>query len=166
MKTHPSADLLGVTRPKSEQEMKVLQTHVESLYQKFLNLVAKGRGMNIEKVSQYAEGRVWMGKDAHELGLVQKLGGLYDAIEHAAELAGLKDIYEVIEMPEVSTPMDDFVEMMDGQAKVNLNAQSSLLDEFPVLHGLMEAKNLLKAMDDPRRTYSWLSWYRGSFGFK
>ena len=84
--------------------MKVLQTHVESLYQKFLNLVAKGRGMKIERVSQVAEGRVWMGLDAHELGLVQELGGLYDAIEHAAELAGLKDNYEVIEMPEVSTP--------------------------------------------------------------
>ncbi|MEK9773643.1 MAG: signal peptide peptidase SppA [Opitutae bacterium] len=166
VKTHPSADLLGVTRPKSEQEMKVLQTHVESLYQKFLNLVAKGRGMNLRKVSQYAEGRVWMGKDAHELGLVQELGGLYVAIEHAAELASLQDNYEVIEMPEVSTPMDDFVEMMDGQAKVNLNAQSSLLEEFPGLRGLMEARNLLKTMDDPRRTYSWLSWYRGSFGFK
>ena len=166
VKTHPSADLLGVTRPKSEQEMKVLQTHVESLYQKFLNLVAKGRGMKIEKVSQFAEGRVWMGLDAHELALVQELGGLYDAIEHAAELAGLKDNYEVIEMPEVSTPMDDFVEMMDGQAKVNLNTQSFLLKELTGLHGLMDAKDFIEIMNDPRRTYSWLSWYRGSFGFK
>ena len=166
VKTHPSADLLGVTRPKSEQEMKVLQTHVESLYQKFLNLVAKGRGMNLRKVSQYAEGRVWMGLDAHELGLVQELGGLYDAIEYAAELTDLKETYEVIEMPEVSSPMDDFVEMMDGQAKVNLDAHYSLFNEFPGLCGLMEANNLLKSMDDPRRTYSWLSWYRGSFGFK
>jgi len=166
VKTHPSADLLGVTRPKSEQEMKVLQAHVESLYQKFLNLVAKGREMNIEKVSQLAEGRVWMGLDARELGLVQELGGLYDAIEHAAELAGLKDNYEVIEMPEVSTPMNDFVEMMDGQAKVNFNTSSSLSEELPGLHGIIEATNLLKTMNNPRRTYSWLSWYRGSFGFK
>ena len=166
VKTHPSSDLLGVTRPKSEKEMKVLQTHVESLYQKFLKLVAKGRGMNIKKVSQFAEGRVWMGLDAYEIGLVEQLGGLYDAIEHAAELAGLKDTYEVIEMPEVSTPMNDFVEMMDGQAKVNFNTQSSLLHEFPGLRVLLEAKDLLKTMDDPRRTYSWLSWYRGSFGFK
>ena len=122
--------------------------------------------MNIKKVSQFAEGRVWMGLDAYELGLVEQLGGLYDAIEHAAELAGLKDTYEVIEMPEVSTPMDDFVEMMDGQAKVNFNPQSSILHEFPGLRVLLEAKDLLKTMDDPRRTYSWLSWYRGSFGFK
>ena len=166
VKTHPSADLLGVTRPKSEQEMKVLQNHVESLYQKFLNLVATGRGINIEKVSQYAEGRVWMGSDAHELGLVQELGGLYDAIEHAAELAGLDDSYDVIEVPEVNTPMDDFVEMMEGEAKITLNTRTSLLNEFPALSGLMEAKDLLKSLDDPRRTYSWLSWYRGSFGFK
>ena len=166
VKTHPSSDLLGVSRPKSEKEMKVLQTHVESLYQKFLNLVAKGRGMKIERVSQVAEGRVWMGLDAHELGLVQELGGLYDAIKHAAELAGLKDNYEVIEMPEVSTPMDDFVKMMDGQAKVNLNTHASLFDQLPGIDGLMEANKLINFMDDPRRTYSWLSWYRGSFGFR
>ena len=166
VKTHPSSDLLGVSRPKSEKEMKVLQTHVESLYQKFLNLVAKGRGMKIERVSQAAEGRVWMGLDAHELGLVQELGGLYDAIKHAAELAGLKDNYEVIEMPEVSTPMDDFVKMMDGQAKVNLNTHASLFDQLPGIGGLMEANKLINSMDDPRRTYSWLSWYRGSFGFR
>ena len=166
VKTHPSSDLLGVSRPKSEKEMKVLQTHVESLYQKFLNLVAKGRGMKIERVSQVAEGRVWMGLDAHELGLVQELGGLYDAIKHAAELAGLKDNYEVIEMPEVSTPMDDFVKMMDGQAKVNLNTHASLFDQLPGIGGLMEANKLINSMDDPRRTYSWLSWYRGSFGFR
>ena len=166
VKTHPSSDLLGVSRPKSEKEMKVLQTHVESLYQKFLNLVAKGRGMKIERVSQVAEGRVWMGLDAHELGLVQELGGLYDAIKHAAELAGLKDNYEVIEMPEVSTPMDDFVKIMDGQAKVNLNTHASLFDQLPGIGGLMEANKLINSMDDPRRTYSWLSWYRGSFGFR
>lgn len=166
VKTHPSSDLLGVSRPKSEKEMKVLQTHVESLYQKFLNLVAKGRGMKIERVSQVAEGRVWMGLDAHELGLVQELGGLYDAIKHAAELAGLKDNYEVIEMPEVSTPMDDFVKMMDGQAKANLKTHASLFDQLPGIGGLMEANKLINFMDEPRRTYSWLSWYRGSFGFR
>jgi protease-4 len=166
VKTHPSADLLGVTRPKSEEEMRVLQTHVESLYQKFVNLVAKGRGLDAQTVQQHAEGRVWMGKDAHELGLVQELGGLYDAIDRAAELAGLKEPYEVIEMPEVSTPMDDFVEMLDGQAKVSLSPRLSILGKVAGLSALAEANDLFKALDDPRRTYSWLSWYRGSFGFK
>ena len=98
--------------------------------------------------------------------MVQELGGLYDAIKHAAELAGLKDNYEVIEMPEVSTPMDDFVKMMDGQAKVNLNTHASLFDQLPGIDGLMEANKLINFMDAPRRTYSWLSWYRGSFGFR
>jgi len=166
VKTHPSADLLGVTRPKSEEEMRVLQTHVESLYQKFVNLVAKGRGLDAQTVQQHAEGRVWMGKDAHELGLVQELGGLYDAIDRAAELAGLKEPYEVIEMPEVSTPMDDFVEMLDGQAKVSLSPRLSILEKVAGWSALAEANDLFKSLDDPRRTYSWLSWYRGSFGFK
>ncbi len=166
VKTHPSADLLGVTRPKSEPEMKVLQNHVESLYQKFVNLVAKGRGLDAQTVLQHAEGRVWMGKDAHELGLVQELGGLYDAIECASGLAGLKEPYDVIEMPEVSTPLDDFVKMLDGQAKVRMGAPHSIFDQLPGVSGLAEANYLLKSLDDPRRAYSWLSWYRGSFGFK
>ncbi|MGA0904277.1 MAG: signal peptide peptidase SppA, partial [Opitutales bacterium] len=70
VKTHPSADLLGVSRPKTEQEMKVLQTHVESLYEKFTTLVAKGRNLPLEEVKKHAEGRVWMGMDARRIGLV------------------------------------------------------------------------------------------------
>jgi protease-4 len=63
VKTHPSADLLGVSRPKTEEEMKVLQTHVESLYEKFTTLVAKGRNLPLEEVKNMRRvgyGWVWM----------------------------------------------------------------------------------------------------------
>ena len=63
------------------------------------------------------EGYGWE-RDAHEIGLVQELGGLYDAIDRAAELAELGDDFEVIEIPEVSNPMDEFTEMLDAEAKV------------------------------------------------
>jgi len=96
IKTHPSADLLGVSRPKTEKEMEVLQSHVESLYEKFVNLVATGRNLSIDAVKKHAEGRVWMGMDARKIGLIQELGGLYDAIDRAAEFAGLGKDFEVV----------------------------------------------------------------------
>jgi protease-4 len=166
VKTHPSADLLGVSRPKTDQEMKVLQTHVESLYEKFVTLVSKGRKLPPEEVKKHAEGRVWMGMDAQRIGLVQELGGLYDAIDRAAALAGLGEDYEVIEMPEVSTPMDEFVEMLDSQAQINNNIAVSPLVALAKSNGLSDVHQIYQIIEDSRRTYSWLSWYRGSFGFQ
>jgi len=165
VKTHASADLLGVSRPKSEQEMKVLQAHVESLYEKFVNLVAVGRNLPAATVHQHAEGRVWMGMDARRIGLVQELGGLTHAIDRAAALAGLGEGYEVIEMPDVSTPMDDFVEMLDSQAQARPIMPNSSFTALAETAGWHEAKQFLRVIEDSRRTYSWLSWYRGAFGF-
>jgi protease-4 len=165
VKTHASADLLGVSRPKTAQEMKVLQTHVESLYEKFVTLVAKGRKLPLADVKKHAEGRVWMGMDARRIGLIQELGGLTQAIARAAELAGLGEEYEVIEMPEVSTPMDDFVEMLDSQAQARPPTPNSTYTALAETAGWAEAKQFLRVIEDSRRTYSWLSWYRGAFGF-
>jgi protease-4 len=165
VKTHSSADLLGVSRPKTAQEMKVLQTHVESLYEKFVTLVAKGRKLPLADVKKHAEGRVWMGMDARRIGLVQELGGLSHSISRAAELAGLGEEYEVIEMPEVSTPMDDFVEMLDSQAQARPPLPNSTFSALAETAGWAEAKQFLRVIEDTRRTYSWLSWYRGAFGF-
>jgi len=165
VKTHASADLLGVSRPKTAQEMKVLQTHVESLYEKFVTLVAKGRKLPLADVKKHAEGRVWMGMDARRIGLVQELGGLAHAIARAAELASLGEDYEVIEMPEVSTPMDDFVEMLDSQAQARPIMPNSSFSALAENAGWSEAKQFLRVIEDSRRTYSWLSWYRGAFGF-
>ena len=165
IKTHPSADLLGVSRPKTEKEMEVLQSHVESLYEKFVNLVATGRNLSIDAVKKHAEGRVWMGMDARKIGLIQELGGLYDAIDRAAEFAGLGKDFEVVEMPEVSTPMDEFVEMLDSQAQIKNNIAVSPLVAFAKSKGLSDVHQIYQIIEDSRRTYSWLSWYRGSFGF-
>jgi protease-4 len=166
VKTHPSADLLGVSRPKTVDEMKVLQTHVESLYGKFINLVAKGRGLSPQTVQRHAEGRVWMGMDARRIGLVEELGGLYDAINRAVQLAQLGEDFEIIEMPEISSPMDDLAEMFDPQTKAQYNNRFSELSMLAGSSGWKEARQIIRVIEDSRRTYSWLSWYRGSFGFK
>jgi protease-4 len=65
--------------------------NIERGYERFINLVATERGMSTEDVDKIAQGRVWIGTQALELGLVDKLGDLQDAIESAAALAELED---------------------------------------------------------------------------
>merc|ERR1719321_169855 len=62
---------------------------IDEVYEEFLAKVAEGRDLPLRKVRQVANGRIWTGEDAYRLGLVDHLGGLKDAIEHAKTLAQL-----------------------------------------------------------------------------
>ncbi|MHB9147221.1 MAG: signal peptide peptidase SppA [Candidatus Amoebophilus sp.] len=95
VKTSPSADIFSPVRPFSEHEKNVIQQHIESGYDNFLDKVATGRQMKKVDVARLAEGRVWSGSLAKEHGLVDQLGGLEDAIEKAAVLADLQQSYQV-----------------------------------------------------------------------
>ena len=95
--TSPLADIYHLDRPMSPQAQQLIQLSVNNIYQQFLDLVAQGRGSTTENVHEIAQGRVWTGRKAKELGLVDKLGNLDDAIASAAELAELND-YELIDI--------------------------------------------------------------------
>lgn len=82
---------MGPTQGLSDGIKQVIQMNIERGYKRFINLVATERGMTPEAVDEIAQGRVWIGTQALELGLVDKLGGLQDAIESAAALAELED---------------------------------------------------------------------------
>lgn len=75
--------------PLSDQAGRVLQLSVEDGYRRFLERVARGRGLPLEQVEGVAQGRVWSGTDAQGIGLVDRIGGLGEALHSAAELAGL-----------------------------------------------------------------------------
>ena len=90
--------LAGAVRPDRELEPRlrpVIQTMVEQGYREFLARVSEARGMPVEEVDRIARGRVWSGEDARELGLVDRLGDLDEAIASAAALAELGDGYAV-----------------------------------------------------------------------
>lgn len=82
---------LRVDRPLNPVVKRALQSGIEHGYQQFLSIVADGRDMLPEQVDKIAQGRVWTGEDARQLGLVDQLGGLEDAIESAANLAGMTE---------------------------------------------------------------------------
>jgi protease-4 len=83
--------IMSLNRRLTSEEMKFIQEEIDSVYAQFLGRVAEGRKMTKEQVNVVARGRVWTGIDAQKIGLVDKLGGLKDAIEYAAKRSDIKD---------------------------------------------------------------------------
>ena len=83
------SDMYSLMRPFDKAELDYQQASVEDIYESFVNLVADGRKMAPSAVDAIAQGRVWMGSDALEIGLVDEIGTLQDAIAYAASLAGI-----------------------------------------------------------------------------
>ncbi|RYY15669.1 MAG: signal peptide peptidase SppA, partial [Chitinophagaceae bacterium] len=90
VKTAPDADAGTVVQPLTPSQQRFFQESVDSIYRTFKTRVAEGRNMSMEMVDSIGQGRVWSGKRALGLGLVDKLGGLQDALAAAAALAKLK----------------------------------------------------------------------------
>ncbi|MBI3013756.1 MAG: signal peptide peptidase SppA [Candidatus Tectomicrobia bacterium] len=82
-------DVGSPMRPLREDERRLLQGVIDDVYEQFVQAVAKGRKLPIEKVKEVADGRIFTGRQAKELGLVDKLGSLQDAVEETARLAGI-----------------------------------------------------------------------------
>ena len=99
VKTAPDADELSVTKPLTEMQKRYFQNDVDSIYLTFKSRVANGRKKDIQYVDSIAQGRVWLGEKGLDLGLVDKLGGLQDAVDCAARLAKISD-YILKEYPE------------------------------------------------------------------
>ena len=87
-----------ITRPLNHAEKKAIQDHVNRGYQLFVKRCADGRGMDLNTLEKIAEGRIWTGADAKELGLVDELGGLDKALNIAAQKAGLVT-YNILYLP-------------------------------------------------------------------
>src|SRR5215217_5090002 len=99
VKTAPYADVGAVYRPATEPEKKFIQASVDRIYAQFLQRVAQGRKRDTAYINSIAQGRVWSGEDAVRNGLVDKIGGLPDAIACAARMARSKS-YRLREYPQ------------------------------------------------------------------
>lgn len=89
VKTTAHADLLEPHRPATPEELAIVQTSVDEIYEQFLGVVSRGRKMERDAVHAIAQGRVWTGARARKIGLVDRFGGLRDAIAEAARQANL-----------------------------------------------------------------------------
>lgn len=113
VKTNANASDYSVFKPLDENFRAVVLESIEDVYGTFLKRVADGRKMTIEQVNAIAQGRVWTGTDALQNGLIDKLGGLDDAIAHAATLAKIKD-YRIENYPEYETNFEDLITNISG----------------------------------------------------
>ena len=98
VKTNQFADMGNMTRSFNAAEKEAMQNYINNGYQLFIKRCAEGRGMSIEDIQKIAEGRVWTGAAAKELGLVDELGGLDKAIEIAGQKADI-EAYSIINYP-------------------------------------------------------------------
>jgi protease-4 len=108
-------------RPLDKNELDYMQASVERIYDKFTALVAEGRNMTVEGVDEIAQGRVWTGAEALEIGLVDEIGTIEDAISYAAfsidGVSSLDDV-EVAEYPKPQTAFETLLETLSGNTGI------------------------------------------------
>lgn len=118
VKTGQYADLGNTTRPLTETEKRFVQNAIDSIYSTFKSRVVAGRKLSQAVVDSIAQGRVWSGVQAKELGLVDRLGGLNDAIASAAKLAKISS-YRLREYPEVKEPLERLMSSLGGKTSAS-----------------------------------------------
>ncbi|MEM9340300.1 MAG: signal peptide peptidase SppA [Bacteroidota bacterium] len=117
VKTGEYSDIYTVTRQLNDQEKAIIQSTVDEGYEVFTQKVAENRGMTQERVKEVGGGRVWSGEQALEKGLVDQLGSFNDAVELAAEKAGIADDYRVSYYPKKKPFIEEFLEKMSSRIR-------------------------------------------------
>lgn len=122
VKTNTSADFGTISRALNEQEYNVLQSYVDRGYTLFRKRVADGRKMKVSEVENIAQGRVWLGKDAKGIKLVDQLGSIGDAVKKAAKLAKLEE-YHTVAYPGETSFFDKLMSMTDEESGTYLDGK-------------------------------------------
>ncbi|MGL5093607.1 MAG: signal peptide peptidase SppA [Aeromonas sobria] len=147
---------VGPTRALPDHVGQAIQLSVEDTYQRFIGLVSKGRGLSPQEAEKAAEGRVWTGEDAKNLGLVDEFGNLDDAIKAAAELANLKE-WQVTPIEQEESTRDRFLrQLFDSSARVLAPQVQSWLPTGlgKALLEMNRSLDPLTRFNDPQGTYA------------
>ncbi|MDA9554376.1 signal peptide peptidase SppA, partial [Emcibacteraceae bacterium] len=144
----------ALMKPVPEKVTNIIQSNIENGYRRFLDIVAEGRNMTVEQVDEVAQGRVWTGEKALELGLLDHMGNIDQAIKAAVEMAELSD-YKVVhwednvpfEMQVIAKLLNQDGTMKEA-AKIALNSPEQML-----LKKFREKMALFNLMNDPGHAY-------------
>jgi protease-4 len=121
-------------------EKELMQMSIEKVYGDFLSRVASGRNMSTQAIDSIGQGRVWSGASARNIGLVDEMGGLKDAIEGAANLAGLSN-YSLRELPELEDPYMRIISQLGGEIRMNI-LKNQLGESMKYYNIVQDIKNL------------------------
>jgi protease-4 len=113
LKSGKYKDIGSVTRPMSEEEKQILQSVLDDVYMQFVEDVAEGRGMELEKVKNIANGSIFSGRQALGIGLVDQLGSFQDAVDLVVDLSGIEgEPFLIYEKDEKMNWVDYFTKSM------------------------------------------------------
>ena len=117
VKSNSHADMYGMMRPLTDKEIAYMQASVEKIYDRFTGIVAEGRDMEVSRVDEIAQGRVWTGAEALDINLVDQIGTIEDAITWAAlsvdGVAAVEEV-EVVGYPKPLTGLELLMESFGG----------------------------------------------------
>lgn len=146
VKTGQYADAPSATRALTVMEQKFLQSGVDSVYHTFKSRVAVGRKKSIDYIDSIAQGRVWTGADAIKVGLVDRIGGLNDALASAAKMAKVKG-FSIKAYPETRSFIEDFIDGYKNEVKTKTIQQEIGITQWQVLQHI---KSLQQLMGQPQ----------------
>ena len=140
--TSPAATGLAGIQPLSAQERKMLSKSIDRVYTVFTEHVAEGRNLAIEEVLNIAEGRVWSGCMAKEIGLVDEIGGLHAAISKAVAMADIEHNFKIYEFVAPRSPFEEWLNTTSFVLAKNLGIDYNIygeelreiLSQLPVLN--------------------------------
>jgi protease IV len=151
VKTTRFADINTISRAKTPQELANIQKVVDRIYDRFITKVANSRKLPKGKVLEIAQGRVWSGAAAKELGLVDAIGGLEDAVKEAAKQAKLGNDWELEEYPKRRSLEERILEKLSG-----IRASKTVIKLDPLtaeVKKMQEELAVVKSMNDPQGVY-------------
>jgi len=151
VKTAKFADTNTISRAKNPQELANIQKVVDRIYDRFITKVADSRKLPKNKVQEIAQGRVWSGAAAKELGLVDEIGGLEDAVKEAAKQAKLGNDWQLEEYPKRRSLEERILEKLSG---VHASKTAVKLDPLTAeVKKMQEELAVVKSMNDPQGVY-------------
>lgn len=153
------ADIFSLSRPRTADELAVLQRGTDAVYAAFIDRVATARHLSPDSVKNIAEGRVWSGTDAIRIGLVDSIGGLDAAVKSAAGLAKLTGDYDIKEYPRVRSTTEILTEMFErkGQPLAAIVTPPWMSGRGPAARlsrTVSRQLEVLLSYDDPRGVYA------------
>jgi len=142
--TNDNANFIDVMAPMSDFQHAKINAVIVEIYNDFTQLVATTRNLDVAYVDSIARGRVWTGVDGLELGLVDQMGGLEDAIAFAAEKAELGDDYRLSEYPKQKKFVDQLIEELTGnmQARIIGNELGELKTYYDQIQSMQSMKGV------------------------
>ena len=141
--TNRHSNMLSGINPLNKEEQAYMQDFVEDVYTDFVGIVSEGRNLTPGYVDEVAQGRVWSGKDAVELNLADKIGGISDALQYAAAYSGTNN-YRIVEYPAIKTQVEKLLEMLN-ETSVKGNMLPEPFRNFGKIYGKLVDEQGMKS---------------------